>query len=111
MFANLERRRRCSRAPMRLPSIWLGQRSPETCCSSCRMGASTDCAKSCCKSSALRDRFQARPKPGELYFRPETLDRKSTRLNSSHITISYAVFCLKKKKNNNTTHKDHSNIQ
>src|SRR5437667_8196174 len=28
----------------------------------------------------------------------ESLDRKSTRLNSSHITISYAVFCLKKKK-------------
>src|SRR5437667_2223354 len=28
----------------------------------------------------------------------EILDRKSTRLNSSHITISYAVFCLKKKK-------------
>src|SRR5947209_15336778 len=29
------------------------------------------------------------------------LDRKSTRLNSSHANISYAVFCLKKKKNNN----------
>src|SRR5437773_5209682 len=29
-------------------------------------------------------------------------DRKSTRLNSSHITISYAVFCLKKKKKNLT---------
>src|SRR5204862_3798320 len=28
-------------------------------------------------------------------------DRKSTRLNSSHVEISYAVFCLKKKKNNN----------
>src|SRR5438094_3999998 len=28
----------------------------------------------------------------------ETQDRKSTRLNSSHRTISYAVFCLKKKK-------------
>src|SRR5437773_7743320 len=28
----------------------------------------------------------------------DRLDRKSTRLNSSHITISYAVFCLKKKK-------------
>src|SRR5437667_4211203 len=28
----------------------------------------------------------------------EIEDRKSTRLNSSHITISYAVFCLKKKK-------------
>src|SRR5690606_41075047 len=27
----------------------------------------------------------------------ETLDRKSTRLNSSHVKISYAVFCLKKK--------------
>src|SRR5690242_21047372 len=27
------------------------------------------------------------------------LDRKSTRLNSSHMSISYAVFCLKKKKN------------
>src|SRR2546427_9566497 len=29
------------------------------------------------------------------------LDRKSTRLNSSHSQISYAVFCLKKKKKNN----------
>src|SRR5690349_22988608 len=28
-------------------------------------------------------------------------DRKSTRLNSSHVEISYAVFCLKKKKNDN----------
>src|SRR5690625_6547714 len=27
------------------------------------------------------------------------VDRKSTRLNSSHVAISYAVFCLKKKKN------------
>src|SRR2546430_3128781 len=30
---------------------------------------------------------------------PGTRDRKSTRLNSSHSQISYAVFCLKKKKN------------
>src|SRR5437667_5411133 len=30
--------------------------------------------------------------------RSALVDRKSTRLNSSHITISYAVFCLKKKK-------------
>src|SRR3712207_7937897 len=29
---------------------------------------------------------------------PERIDRKSTRLNSSHANISYAVFCLKKKK-------------
>src|SRR3712207_6861092 len=31
------------------------------------------------------------------------LDRKSTRLNSSHANISYAVFCLKKKKSNTIT--------
>src|SRR5256885_8893208 len=31
-------------------------------------------------------------------FRRENQDRKSTRLNSSHLVISYAVFCLKKKK-------------
>src|SRR5437773_9394197 len=31
------------------------------------------------------------------------LDRKSTRLNSSHITSSYAVFCLKKKKKTSLT--------
>src|SRR5438045_5540065 len=31
---------------------------------------------------------------------PRAVDRKSTRLNSSHLGISYAVFCLKKKKNN-----------
>src|SRR2546426_11528060 len=30
----------------------------------------------------------------------QRLDRKSTRLNSSHLVISYAVFCLKKKKRN-----------
>src|SRR3989454_2282050 len=32
--------------------------------------------------------------------RSSGIDRKSTRLNSSHLVISYAVFCLKKKKNN-----------
>src|SRR5437899_4086432 len=34
----------------------------------------------------------------QLVDRAPTLDRKSTRLNSSHLGISYAVFCLKKKK-------------
>src|SRR5437879_8689626 len=43
------------------------------------------------------------PAPGsqeavQSEFRGLTLDRKSTRLNSSHRCISYAVFCLKKKK-------------
>src|SRR5205807_4180001 len=36
---------------------------------------------------------------GEMFARKVTkIDRKSTRLNSSHLVISYAVFCLKKKK-------------
>src|SRR3712207_7812820 len=40
----------------------------------------------------------------ETIFPHPTLDRKSTRLNSSHANISYAVFCLKKKKTRiNTT--------
>src|SRR5207249_8806879 len=34
-------------------------------------------------------------------------DRKSTRLNSSHVSISYAVFCLKKKKNKGRTDVPH----
>src|SRR5262245_63285963 len=37
-----------------------------------------------------------------------TLDRKSTRLNSSHLGISYAVFCLKKKKKINKILHDHT---
>src|SRR5690349_23922607 len=41
----------------------------------------------------FRGREQSRPELG--------LDRKSTRLNSSHVEISYAVFCLKKKKKKN----------
>src|SRR5256885_7851164 len=47
-----------------------------------------------------------RPVPGEPHVVEQraldgrqTQDRKSTRLNSSHLVISYAVFCLKKKKN------------
>src|SRR3989442_6916040 len=40
---------------------------------------------------------------GLLQTRRAAADRKSTRLNSSHVRISYAVFCLKKKK-----HRTHS---
>src|SRR5690606_40513344 len=36
--------------------------------------------------------------PDKLQFKFRLKDRKSTRLNSSHVKISYAVFCLKKKK-------------
>src|SRR3712207_7587619 len=41
---------------------------------------------------------------GSAKFR-NLIDRKSTRLNSSHANISYAVFCLKKKKQENCTTK------
>src|SRR5207247_10978788 len=41
----------------------------------------------------------ADPAGKHLVERRQRLDRKSTRLNSSHEWISYAVFCLKKKKN------------
>src|SRR5207253_11212229 len=44
----------------------------------------------------LRRRSQWKPPRRPMWRLP--LDRKSTRLNSSHVAISYAVFCLKKKK-------------
>src|SRR5437868_7975095 len=46
----------------------------------------------CCRTCRTR---QTSPAGGAF-----CLDRKSTRLNSSHVSISYAVFCLKKKKKN-----------
>src|SRR5437667_8393661 len=54
---------------------------------------------SCCghqkREEQPKECIVERIRPAELYVGQ---DRKSTRLNSSHITISYAVFCLKKKK-------------
>src|SRR3989454_7465000 len=56
---------------------------------------------------SVSDHFQESPPRGgdlDCYEAISTLtaaDRKSTRLNSSHLVISYAVFCLKKKKKTN----------
>src|SRR2546430_15863313 len=60
-------------------------------------------------TTLFRSGTEARPCRGETVRRPDcdrcrrnrgpARDRKSTRLNSSHSQISYAVFCLKKKKN------------
>src|SRR5436853_3509161 len=47
---------------------------------------------------ARRRQRPARPQQGPGFHRRRPRDRKSTRLNSSHLGISYAVFCLKKKK-------------
>src|SRR5437867_6223607 len=44
------------------------------------------------------DEFEASPEADTCEDLLVAVDRKSTRLNSSHRTISYAVFCLKKKK-------------
>src|SRR2546426_9088918 len=45
----------------------------------------------------------AKQVPSQLSYTPTgDRDRKSTRLNSSHLVISYAVFCLKKKKSTDT---------
>src|SRR5436190_3711348 len=58
------------------------------------------------KSTTLRSiNGLNRPRKGSITFRDRDItstDRKSTRLNSSHTVISYAVFCLKKKNASNT---------
>src|SRR3989442_2977121 len=53
-------------------------------------GAGRTCRRSA-RAVAARDRERGRA------GRSSPIDRKSTRLNSSHVRISYAVFCLKKK--------------
>src|SRR2546430_13530315 len=50
----------------------------------------------------VRDRGVGEVDRARVAEHPEQQDRKSTRLNSSHSQISYAVFCLKKKKHTNT---------
>src|SRR5256885_14113968 len=52
--------------------------------------------------SRLPDAADLRITGNRSAHRAEQRDRKSTRLNSSHLVISYAVFCLKKKKNPHT---------
>src|SRR2546426_2083585 len=53
-----------------------------------------------------RDR-RRRPGRGPRGPHPSARDRKSTRLNSSHLVISYAVFCLKKKKRHTQCSRSH----
>src|SRR3712207_6924311 len=79
-------------------------------------GGARQAPRPCSRTSGRRARRGRRlhdlPVDGDVTERQQRLDRgedheeqdrKSTRLNSSHANISYAVFCLKKKKNN-TTH-------
>src|SRR5437764_4768597 len=52
-----------------------------------------------------RDGQRRQSRAGDQPVIERVRDRKSTRLNSSHRCISYAVFCLKKKKNNKMGHR------
>src|SRR3712207_8659123 len=63
-------------------------------------------------ANALRDYTQTVSQgctpPSAINWKdPDNKDRKSTRLNSSHANISYAVFCLKKKKNTTSNNYHH----
>src|SRR5207302_4612838 len=70
--------------------------------------STSKCARSSAGASARDLFFEETPPAGQqrsgnrrlmlsLFVTSTPLDRKSTRLNSSHVKISYAVFCLKKK--------------
>src|SRR5690606_42079146 len=70
---------------------------------SARIGGLGSCGRELCCSTWLSD-FKSVNTHAARYQnlsinQAKLSDRKSTRLNSSHVKISYAVFCLKKKKN------------
>src|SRR2546426_4509600 len=50
------------------------------------------------RTAAMKRWATTAEESGSEWIRSQKRDRKSTRLNSSHLVISYAVFCLKKKK-------------
>src|SRR5439155_21306341 len=74
-------------APTLVPTMWVGN-SPR----SVRAWSTPMCARPFMPPPP-RTRMKGLAHIGVL----QALDRKSTRLNSSHVAISYAVFCLKKK--------------
>src|SRR5690606_37733101 len=82
-----------------LESVACGAREPRTAwrrfAASRILAASTPGVRSTARFDIRRGGFVITP-------RVFSVDRKSTRLNSSHVKISYAVFCLKKKKNNSS---------
>src|SRR5438876_7052888 len=62
------------------------------------------------RSAPSAPRFSDCPRGSDCPPRSRRQDRKSTRLNSSHPSISYAVFCLKKKKKKNKNTKQTSRM-
>src|ERR1039458_10443320 len=79
---------------------------PESTSGWCRGGAFQLAAPAVTRDCCSRLRTQrGRPIPDRTARYTSTRDRKSTRLNSSHLGISYAVFCLKKRKTKRSTQK------
>src|SRR5690349_22200012 len=66
--------------------------------SSSKVRTSSTLARSREDRRSATSRFSTRAESGGRRSASSVGDRKSTRLNSSHVEISYAVFCLKKKK-------------
>src|SRR5438034_4664011 len=64
------------------------------------------CSAIFCRSRSAACERPSRPAPGR-----SSSDRKSTRLNSSHTVISYAVFCLKKKNKIKTAYEQKQRTQ
>src|SRR5256885_12984408 len=60
------------------------------------------------RSPPLDVRFKVEPTHRGVLLPAEGIDRKSTRLNSSHLVISYAVFCLKKKRTTDSHTQQHA---
>src|SRR5690242_21352077 len=65
-----------------------------------KAGVALDTPRDVLPGSEEEDQEEATRKRLRQINETAAIDRKSTRLNSSHMSISYAVFCLKKKKNN-----------
>src|SRR5207249_11612605 len=84
---------------LNVDGIWMNSRESDFC-------VKPNCARQCsCSEMYSRERFESEFRSlllDEMNFvfgetcRHVLIDRKSTRLNSSHVSISYAVFCLKK---------------
>src|SRR3989454_7984338 len=89
--------------PCSCASIWptftVGPQSTAhtTRCTRTDPSAPTDTSATCAHTVGAHSAM-AMPRPRPLGTGEPQPDRKSTRLNSSHLVISYAVFCLKKKK-------------
>src|SRR5690625_5982801 len=70
-------------------------------CKACASDCPTGIDMATFKSETLHRTYQGKRRPRSHYTLgrlPQWLDRKSTRLNSSHVAISYAVCCLKKRR-------------